>query len=135
MADSYDKPLPQPDRDSLPFWQGTRAGELRVQRCNACSRYRFPARAVCANCHSFDASWVSLSGRGRILSWITTHRAFMPAYAEEVPYTVVHVALDEQPDVQMFGLLEGAEPRGGMPVRAVFVRVTEDETLVHWSAA
>ncbi len=46
MADSYDKPLPQPDRDSLPFWQGTRAGELRVQRCNACSRYRFPPRAA-----------------------------------------------------------------------------------------
>ena len=84
MSEAYAKPLPAPDRDSQPFWDGVRAGELRVQRCDGCGAYRWPARTVCNRCHSFEATWTPLSGRGRIVTWITTHQVFMKAYADTV---------------------------------------------------
>ena len=130
------KPLPTPDRDSAPFWEGVAAGELRLQRCSACAAWRWPARAICGRCHSFDATWAAVSGTGRIVSWVTTHQIFAPAYRDEVPYDVVQVALDEQDDIEMIGnLVEGAKPAPGLRVRAVFVKVDEDVTLVHWEPA
>ncbi len=136
MSEAYAKPLPAPDRDSQPFWDGVRAGELRVQRCDGCGAYRWPARAVCNRCHCFEATWTPLSGRGRIVSWITNHQAFMKAYADDTPYVVVLVSLDEQDDLQLVGnLLGGREPADGMPVRAVFAPVTDGVTLVQWEPA
>ena len=130
---AYDKPLPYPDRDSLPFWEGVRAGELRLQRCDGCGRWRWPPREVCGSCHGFESSWVATSGRGRVVSWIRNHQIFLPAYRDEVPYSVIHVALDDQPDIALIGRLSGdAEPSDGLPVRAVFEPVTDEVTLVHW---
>lgn len=56
------------------------------------------------------------SGRGRVYSWVTIHRALDPAFAEDVPYTVLSVDLDEGP--RMFGRLCGdAEPHAGDAVQ------------------
>ena len=133
---AYDKPLPYPDRDSTPFWEGARAGELRLQRCDGCGRWRWPPRAVCGDCRSFESTWRATRGRGRVVSWIRNHQIFMPAYRDEVPYSVIQVALEEQPDIAMFGrLVGGAEPADGLPVRAVFAPVTDEVTLVHWEPA
>ena len=136
MRVGYEKPLPYPDRDSLPFWEGVRAGELRLQRCDRCGAWRFPPREVCWNCHSVESTWIATSGRGRVTSWIRNHQIFMPAYRDEVPYTVVQVALEEQPDIALIGRLDGgAEPADGLPVRAVFPAATDEVTLVHWEPA
>ena len=132
MSEGAPKPLPHPDRDSLPFWEALRAGELRVQRCTGCGRLRWPARALCNACRSFEAEWVPLSGRGRVVSWVRNHRAFAPAWQAELPYVVVEVALAEQDDLRMIGRLDGGEPAGGLPVRARLVRANDDVTLVHW---
>jgi uncharacterized OB-fold protein len=137
MSELPPKPLPIPDRDSLPFWEGVRAGELRVQRCRGCGAYRWPARAICNRCHSFDADWVVLSGRGVVRSWVTTHQPFAPAFKDDLPYHTVLVELAEQDDLQMIGRLTdpSVEPRAGMEVRASFEPVAEHTTLVYWRPA
>jgi hypothetical protein len=133
VSAATERPLPFPDRDSAPFWEGVRQGELRLQRCNRCGRRRWPPRAVCNACHSFEASWVQASGRGRVVSWVRTHQVFLPAFRDEVPYTVIQVALEEQPDVCMIGRLRGgAEPRAGLAVRAVFTDAAPEVALVDW---
>ena len=134
MSAPIEKPLPVPDRDSLPFWEGVRAGALRVQRCSGCHAYRWPARAICNRCRSFDADWVQLSGRGSVKSWVRTHQVFSRAFQDEVPYLVILVQLDEQDDLQMIGRFSEAatEPREGMAVEAVFEPVAPDATLVFW---
>jgi hypothetical protein len=38
---------PQPTPETQHFWDGTRAGELRLQRCNACGKVYFPPRPFC----------------------------------------------------------------------------------------
>jgi uncharacterized OB-fold protein len=134
MSEVPQQILPTIDRDSVPFWEGTRAGELRVQRCRSCGAYRWPARAICNRCRSFDADWVLLSGRGKVVSWVTTHQVFARAFRDEVPYHTVQVQLSEQEDLQIVGRLTSdlVVPHAGMEVEAEFRSVTDDVTLVFW---
>ena len=54
--------LPQPTPETQHFWDGTQAGELRLQRCDACSNVYFPPRPFCPKCASrvfeFGANYV-----------------------------------------------------------------------------
>ena len=63
-------PLPAVTEDSAGFWEGTAAGELRIQRCSNCGRLRFPPRPMCPYCNSLDHTWDALSGRGRVWSFV-----------------------------------------------------------------
>jgi hypothetical protein len=124
------KPVPTPQIDSEPFWKATRAGELRLQRCAACSRFQFPPRLICSHCGSTDVAWEPAAGTGRIYSFTIVHRPPTPAFAEDVPYVVALVDLDEGP--RMMTNVIGCEPTDvhvGMRVRARFVP-REDQTLV-----
>lgn len=96
-------PDPTPDLDSMPFWEGLKAKELRLQKCRACGALRWPARAICNRCSSFEAEWVACREDARIASWIRTHQVFAPAFRDRVPYVVVQVVLDAQPDIRMIG--------------------------------
>jgi uncharacterized OB-fold protein len=122
-----------PDRDSLPFWERVDAGELRIQRCR-CGTLRWPARAICNRCRSFDADWVALAGTGTVISWTRTHQVFAAAFKDEVPYVTLLVRLDEQDDLQMIGAFTepGIDPTEGMRVKAVIRPVTADRSLVFW---
>lgn len=131
--------LPEIDDDSRGFWEGCAAGELRVQRCSACGRRRFPPRPMCPGCRSFDVEWEATSGRGTIWSFVVAHPPLLPAYAEQAPYNVVVVALDEDPALRVVGnLVPSAERAGevgavdpatleiGAPVAVVFDTVADD---------
>lgn len=77
------------------YWASIAAGEMRLQKCQACGTLRYPPGACCAKCLSVDAEWVPLSGRATLLSWTTFHRQYLPAYP--VPFTVIAVQLEEGP--------------------------------------
>jgi uncharacterized OB-fold protein len=124
-----DKPIPIPDRDSTPYWNGVAARELRLQRCVDCGAWRWPARAICNRCRSFAADWVRASGLGRVVSWIRTHQPFIHSF--DTPYVTVEVQLDEQDDIRLIGSLAEPDliPLIGMRVRAEF---KGDPALVVW---
>src|SRR6266542_4391577 len=63
------RPRPQPTPETMHFWEGTRAGELRLQRCNSC-------------------------GKGRLYSYVIHHRP-VPGFTP--PYAIAVVELDEGP--------------------------------------
>ena len=131
-----EKPQPNPDRDSQPFWDAIGAGELRLQRCSGCDTLRWPPRAICNRCFEFDADWHLVSGRGVIVSWTRTHQAFAPAYRDEVPYIVVQVALEEQRDVMMIGGWQcDRDPVTDEPVELRFTRGGGGTQLVDWAPA
>ena len=105
------------DRDSQPWWEALARGEHVHQRCDACGTWRWPPRAMCGECKSFDWSWQEVSGRGRVVSHIRTHHSFLPGI--EAPYTTVFVALEEQDDIVMPGFWRGdGEPSVGQEVTA-----------------
>ncbi len=128
------RPLPVPDHDSEPYWQALREGELRLQRCSACSTLRWPPRALCNRCRGFEAHWEVLSGRARVVSWVRTHQVFAPAWRAEVPYLNVQVALDEQADILLIGgWRDASDPRVGEPARACFSAADEGFILLDWA--
>ena len=72
------KPLPEPTRDSKPYWDGLNEGRLLLQQCAACRRIRHYPRPVCDACYSMDVTWIEASGRGRVHSWTVAHHPFHP---------------------------------------------------------
>lgn len=78
-----------------PMWESIQARAMALQRCSECGRFRYPPGACCPGCLSTEAEWVALSGRGKVLSWTTFHRQYLPAYPS--PHTCVAVQLEEGP--------------------------------------
>jgi uncharacterized OB-fold protein len=121
-AEAYAKPLPVPDPDSAPFWDGCREGRLMIQHCEACGQDQFPPGNVCSHCGARAIGWRQASGAGTVFSWIVVrHPVPKPVYADEVPYVVALVELAE--GVRMPSNIIGCAPEAvtaGMPVKVVF---------------
>lgn len=134
---------PMVSAETQPFWDGTAAGELRMQACGACGRRRFPPRTMCPWCQSTDRRWEAVSPTGTIWSFCVPHPPLLPAYAELAPYNVIVVALDDDPVIRLVGNLV-ASPDGainevdpgtieiGAPVRAVFGDRRGDLVMPRW---
>jgi uncharacterized OB-fold protein len=124
------KPRPRIDATSQGFWDNVRAGRLAVQRCGGCGHMHFPGAPVCPHCLSEDQSWVPVSGRGTLLSWVRFHRAYWEGFRAELPYLVCLVGLDEGPMLVSNTVGSGpGDPVIGSRVEAVFERVDEELTL------
>ena len=102
--------LPAVDAESAFFWEGARAGELRIQVCTNCVKLRHPPRPMCPSCRSTGRSWKQMSGKGTIWSYVIPHPPLLKPYAEIAPYNVVVVTLDEDPTLRFVGnLLAGPD--------------------------
>jgi hypothetical protein len=97
--------VPQGDEESVGFWAGTAEGELRVQACGACGKFRFPPRVMCPHCQSTERLWRAVSGQGTIWSFVVAHPPLLPAYAPFAPFPVITVTLTEDPALRMVGNL------------------------------
>jgi uncharacterized OB-fold protein len=115
-------PTPQPTPETLPFWEGAAAGELRVQRCRSCERWYFYPRPFCPNCFSEDVEWKVASGDARLVSYVINYRP-LPPFDPAKPILVALVQLAEGPT--MMSNIVGVEPepaavRLDMPLRVTF---------------
>lgn len=129
---SYAKPLPElGDEVNGPYWEAARAHRLEMPVCNDCGHRVWYPRRFCPVCWSDDMSWVELSGEGRLWTFTEIHVPFYDeTWADDVPYVVVVVELEEgprmlsnlvEPDVESLAI--------GDRVHVVFDDVTPDVTL------
>lgn len=127
------RPIPIPDADSAPFWEGCRRHQLLAQRCDACGRWRWPPAAVCPHCRTIGGTWTELRGSGTLSSFAVVHQATHPAFTDAVPYTVAYVALDEAPgELLLLSNLVGCaweDARVGMRVEVAFDDVGADAAV------
>lgn len=91
-----EKPIPLPVPTTQPYWDGTRAGELRIQRCATCGESFFYPRIACPHCGSSDVAWVRASGRATLHSYVISHHP-APGFEDDVPYVIAVVTLEEGP--------------------------------------
>lgn len=129
------RPLPQPDDASRPYWEAARRRELVVQRCGSCGRLRFPPQPMCDACRSLAVEWARMSGRGTIFSFVVAHPPVLPAFQARAPFAIVLVELEEDPALRIVGNLLDAPPgaaRIGFPVEVTFEDVTDAFTLPQW---
>ena len=130
-----DKPKAAPIRPTIsevnrPFWDGCRRGELLLQRCNHCSRLRYPASQACPDCLGFEAQWQPMSGRGKVFSFVVFQRAYHPAWEGKVPYNVALIELDEGPIMlsNVVGV-DNAKLAVGFSVAVAFETVDDELTI------
>lgn len=130
------RPLPRVTPDNGPFWEAARRHELRLQKCDDCGRIWWPPGPVCPDCLGQRYTWAPVSGRGTVSSFVVFHKAWFPAFANETPYAVVQVELEEGPRLTA-NLVDvpPAEVRVGLPVTVVFDDVTAEVTIPRFRRA
>ena len=124
------KPLPNVSDFNRPYWEGAKRHELRLQRCQSCGKLWAPNSPVCPHCFSEDYEWEKVSGRGKIATWIVFHKLYHPGFANDIPYNVAFVELEEGPRIisNIVGV-KNEDLSIGMPVEVVFEDVNEDITI------
>lgn len=123
---------PAVSRDTAFFWEGVRAGELRIQKCAGCGELRHPPGPACPSCRSLDRTYVVASGVGEVFSHVVHHHPPVPGLRP--PYAVAVVRLPE--GVRIVGNVVDCPPEDvhiGMPVRVTFRRVDDDLILPLWT--
>lgn len=118
---------PAINRDTEYFWEGCRAGELRIQRCGGCGLLRHPPGPMCPECGATKPKYLVSDGRGVVYSYVVHHHPQVPG--KQTPFVIALVELDE--GVRILGELAG-EPSIGLPVEVVFTKVDDELTMPSW---
>jgi len=127
----YRKPLPQATPETQEYWDGLKRHELRIQQCNDCNEYYFYPRPFCPNCASKSVEWRTVSGRGRLETYVINHRP-APGFEDDAPYVIAIVTLDEGPHLMTNLVNVEPEPSAlpaDLPVEIVYDDVTAEVTL------
>jgi uncharacterized OB-fold protein len=118
-----DFPLPDVDDPlTAPYFAGAARGELMITRCDACDEYVWYPAERCPHCQG-PLTWAAVSGAGTLFSWATVRRAFLPAFADRVPFVTALIAIAEAPAVRLPTYLVDADPdslRADEPVKVTF---------------
>ncbi len=132
--------VPLPDMELLPdyergFWEGSRNGELRIQRCSSCGLFRHLPMPMCPQCSSLDYGWAKVSGRGFVYSFVIVRHPVHPAIAEkeQVPYNVCMIELEEQEGLRICSNILSVAPEDihiDMPVQVTFVPAVDVPDVV-----
>jgi uncharacterized OB-fold protein len=85
---------------------------------------------MCPECHSLEFEWAPVSGRGTIYSYAIVHQLLHPFWADQVPYNVVLVELEEGIRI-VSNLVDCPHEaiRIGMPVSVVFEDISRELSL------
>ncbi len=116
MSDATSEVQPQPrpaSRDDQFFWDAAAEGRLVIQRCADCGTLRHPPAPMCGACGSLQWDTAESSGRGRIVSWITS---LHPNRPDDPPRIVVLVQLEEGTRLVSNLLEAGDEPYDDLAV-------------------
>ena len=119
-----DFPLPDlTDERTAEYFAGAKRGELLIPRCDACGSLCWYPATECDQCDGTSFTWSPVSGRGSLFSWSVVERAFLPAFADMVPFVTGLVALDEDPSVRVVSFIVDLAPvelRAGQPLEVAF---------------
>ena len=128
------RPVPIWDKDTLGYWEAARNHVLAVQKCKDCGATSFPAWACCRQCNSMDLEWAPTSGKGAIFTWTTVYRSTRPEFADDVPFTLAVVELEDYPVLIPARLIGVAplEAKIDAAVEAQFLDINEDVSLLQW---
>ena len=129
-------PLPRPYQDTAEYWAAAREHRFVIQRCNFCGKHQFYPRGVCSHCLSSELEWCEASGNGTVYSYSVNHRAPHPGFADDLPFVLAIVELEEGP--RMMTNIVVSDPDSvtfGMAVRVTFDDVTDQVTLPKFTPA
>ena len=126
----YNKPLPNIDPESAPYWQAAKEHRLILPHCGACGRYHFYPRSLCPHCHADGLQWREADGTGTIYSYTIARRGAGPAFKDDAPYAVALIELAEGPRMMSNVIADDLSRIAiGAAVRVTFDDVSDEVTL------
>jgi uncharacterized protein len=117
-----------------PFWDATRRDELALQWCADCARFTWYPREVCPRCLATLLEWRVVSGNGTVYAVSVHHLAGPGRTAEDLPYAVALIDLDE--GVRMMSNVVDTDPeavRVGDAVRIAWKPLSDGRNLPQFS--
>lgn len=117
-----------------PFWDGMKAGQLRLQYCPASDTTYWPPRFRCSTSGSTEFEWITVRPKGRIYSFVTVGKSMIKGF--EAPYDIALVTLDDHPTIRIVGVIDGSHPPAiGAPVSGHFITAGAAGALIllRWS--
>jgi uncharacterized OB-fold protein len=102
------RPIPVLRGEEKLYFEHAGRGELIFQTCAHCGHRQWYPRVLCTECASTNLITTVSAGRGSIYSFTTLYRAGHPSRAQDVPYTIALVELDE--GVRVFTEIVGMAP-------------------------
>ena len=130
-----ERPLPVRNELNAHYWDGAQQEKLVILRCPECGTYIHPPRESCWRCRHEKLDPTEMRGRGTVYSWSVMHSGGNPGFEDKIPYTVLVVELDEQPNLITIGNLvdgDSSELTIGAPLQVCFEKVTDEITLPQW---
>ncbi len=134
-ASGWERPIPQKDAVSGPYWEAASRGELLIQRCARCGNRQFYPRALCTRCGA-DPEWERASGRGKVHTFTVIRQNHARPFVDELPYVVAMVELDE--GVLVMGNITDCSPEDvhiGMPLEVHMVEAEPGVGVPFWRPA
>ncbi len=132
----YSKPLPDPTPATQPFWDGLRRHKLLLQRSKKTGKAIYYPRSVSPHGPKDELTWSECSGRGTVYSFTIARRPTAPQWANDGDYAIAIVELEE--GARLTANIINCPPddvRIGMQVKATFVDVTPEVTLLQFEPA
>lgn len=127
--------LKAPPAHTAPFWEGARRGSYLLQQCSQCRHFVSFPREACPRCLSQEHTWVEASGRGVVYAASTHYIPFEAKSAEDCPYVVAMIELEEGPRVVANIVGENhLEARAGDAVRLAWIAHEGDHALPAFEA-
>lgn len=110
------------------FWEGTVSGELRLQYGES-GVAQFPEYPVDRITLDDKLEWRPASGRATLWSWIVMHQQYFPAFADEKPYLVAFVQLEEGPFMMSTIVNPPEHLECGLQLEVCFEKLSEDRVI------
>jgi uncharacterized OB-fold protein len=132
----YKKPVPIPNEASRPFYDGAREHRLMIQQCTTCGAVMWPVKSRCTNCLNSTVTWVQASGRGTLYTFALMHQVYHPGFADEVPYNIAQVDLEE--GLRVMSNIVGCSNTDleiGMPLEVTFEDISDEVSLPKFKPA
>ncbi len=138
MTQQYNKPIPVPQGESDEYWNKAKEGELWLRNCNSCGNAYFYPRDISPCCFSKDTSWIKASGKASLHTYAIVHRAPHPGFAQDAPYVVAIVDLEEGPRMPTNIVIDDPTPENlqiGMALEVIFEDISEKIALPKFKPA
>jgi uncharacterized protein len=110
------------DAWTAPFWEASARGELKLPRCGACQRFRWPPGPFCPHCQSQEIEWLA------------------PGPARLYSYTLVRTQAGDEVKLSAPALVEFPEANGVRILAAIVGAAPDDLNIgaaltLGWNAA
>lgn len=138
MTQQYNKPIPVPQGESDEYWNKAKEGELWLRNCNSCGNPYFYPRDISPCCFSKDTSWIKASGKASLFTYAIVHRAPHPGFAQDAPFVVAIVELEEGPQMPTSIVIDDPTPENlqiGMALEVIFEDISEKIALPKFKPA